>query len=155
MRVIAVAVALLAPAVAQAQPLAWERVTLPDQSASIDLPRDVFPVDRGASGAERHTFTTADARADVSLYSLPNQPQRTPAQFLDEEFSLPQSSAIYRRVTGNMLAVSGYRNDQIYYVRCNFARTRLQCVALNYPGDEKRRWDAIVTRISNSLSRGS
>jgi len=51
-----------------------------------------------------------------------------------------------------MLAVSGYRGDQIWYARCNFGRTRLHCVALNYPANEKRQWDAIVTRISHSLS---
>ena len=54
-----------------------------------------------------------------------------------------------------MLAVSGYRGDQIWYARCNFGRTRLNCVALNYPASEKRDWDAIVTRISNSLSGAS
>ena len=74
-------------------------------------------------------------------------------QALRDEFLMPTSSTVYRRVTRNMLAVSGYRGNQIWYARCNFGPTRLHCVALNYPAAEKRQWDAIVTRISNSLSR--
>jgi hypothetical protein len=142
------------PVATLAQSLNWERYSLGDGTAAVDLPLGVFAVDGGASrrGAG-HTFTTADGRADVSLYSIPNHPPRSPAQFLAQDFQLPQSSAIYRRVTGNMLAVSGYRGDQIWYARCNFGPQRLHCVALNYPASEKRRWDAIVTRISNSLSR--
>ena len=144
------------PLVASAQSLNWQRYNLGGGSASVDLPTGVFATDGGPSrqGAG-HTFMTPDGRADVSLYSIPNQPPRSPARFLEEDFQLPQSSAIYRRVTSNMLAVSGYRGDRIWYARCNFGAQRLHCVALNYPAREKRQWDAIVTRISNSLSRAS
>jgi hypothetical protein len=142
-----------ATSVAAAQPPNWTRYSLGEANASVDLPVNVFAVDAGpARKGAGHTFTTPDRRADVSLYSIPNDPPRSPAVFLKEDFQLPQSSAIYRRVTRNMLAVSGYRGDQIWYARCNFGRTRLHCVALNYPASEKLQWDAIVTRISNSLS---
>jgi len=60
--------------------------------ASVDLPLDVFAVDAGpARKGAGHTFTTPDGRADLSLYSLPNQPPRSPAVFLKEDFQLPQS----------------------------------------------------------------
>ena len=147
---------IVLPSAGLAQSSNWTRYSLGEASASVDLPVDVFAVDAGpARKGAGHTFTTTDGRADVSLYSLPNQPPRSPAVFLKEDFQLPQSSAIYRRVTRNMLTVSGYRGDQIWYARCNFGRTRLNCVALNYPAREKRAWDAIVTRISHSLSRAS
>lgn len=146
---------LLSPA-ALAQSPNWTRYSLDEARASVDLPLDVFAIDAGpAQKGAGHTFKTPDGRADVSLYSLPNQPPRSPAVFLREDFQLPQSSQVYRRVTRNMLAVSGYRGEQIWYARCNFGRTRLNCVALNYPASEKRAWDAIVTRISNSLSGAS
>ena len=147
---------IVLPSACCAQSPNWTRYSIRDASASVDLPLDVFAVDAGpAKSGAGHTFKTADGRADVSLYSIPNQPRRSPAMFLREDFQLPQSSAIYRRVTRNMLAVSGFRGDQIWYARCNFGRTRLNCVALNYPASEKRAWDAIVTRISNSLSGAS
>lgn len=142
--------------VAAAQPPNWTRYSLGGFGPSLDLPMEVFAVDAGpAKKGAGHTFTTPDGRADVSIYSIPNDPPRSPAVFLKEDFQLPQSSAVYRRVTRNMLAVSGYRGDQIWYARCNFGRARLHCVALNYPASEKQQWDAIVTRISNSLSGAS
>ena len=156
-RLLQVALLLIGlPSAGWAQSPNWTRYSLGEANASVDLPVDVFAVDAGPDrkGAG-HTFTTPDGRADVSLYSLPNQPPRSPAVFLKEDFQLPQSSQVYRRVTRNMLAVSGYRGDQIWYARCNFGRTRLNCVALNYPASEKREWDAIVTRISNSLAGAS
>jgi len=150
---VTIAVTLL-PNAGWAQSLDWTRYRLADGSAGIDLPFQLFSVDGGSSRrGSGHSFSTPDGRANVSLYTIANQPQRSPSEFLDQEFQLPRSSAIYRRVTGNMLAISGYRGDQIYYARCNFGRERLHCVALNYPADEKRRWDAIVTRVSRSLSR--
>jgi hypothetical protein len=152
--ILAVLCIVCLPIAASAQSLDWTRYSLGDGTAAVDLPVGVFATDSGPSkNGTGHTFTTTDGRADVSVYSITNQPPRSPAQFLAQDFQLPQSSAIYRRVTGNMLAVSGYRGDQIWYARCNFGRQRLHCVALNYPASEKRQWDAIVTRISNSLSR--
>jgi hypothetical protein len=38
--------------------------------------------------------------------------------------------------------------------RCNFAASSINCVLINYPAAEKRDWDGIVTRISNTLARG-
>jgi hypothetical protein len=147
---------IVVPAAAEAQSSNWTRYSLGEAGASVDLPADVFAVDAGpAKKGTGHTFTTADGRADVSIYTIPNQPPRSPAAFLREDFQLPQSSAIYRRLTRNMLAVSGYRGDQIWYARCNFGRARLHCVALNYPASEKLQWDVIVTRISHSLSNAS
>ncbi len=50
--------------------------------------------------------------------------------------------------------VSSFRNDMIWYNRCNFAGRIATCVLINYPASEKKQWDAVVTRISNSLSKG-
>lgn len=137
---------------ASAQTLDWSRYQV--GSATVDLPTSVFPTDAGPTrqGLGR-VMKTGDGRADVSVYSIPNEPRRSPRRFLEETFQLPPSAAVYRRVTHNMLAVSGYRGDQIWYARCNFGAHRLNCIALNYPANEKRQWDAIVTRISHSLSR--
>ena len=35
---------------------------------------------------------------------------------------------------------------------CNFAGRTANCVLINYPAAEKRQWDGIVTRISNTLA---
>ena len=136
-----------------AQDLSWSRCTDPNVSVSVDLPTDLFSVDRGPTEKlEGRSFTTSDGRADVSLYSVPVPAGATPASFFKNRFQLPSSSVVYRRLTKRILAVSGFRQDKIWYARCNFASHRANCVALNYPAAEKHRWDAVVTRISNSLS---
>jgi hypothetical protein len=48
--------------------------------------------------------------------------------------------------------VSSFKGDKIWYDRCNFSARFIHCVLINYPADEKREWDGIVTRISNTLS---
>jgi hypothetical protein len=49
--------------------------------------------------------------------------------------------------------VSSFRNGLIWYDRCNFVGQFITCVLINYPANEKSRWRAVITRISNSLSR--
>ena len=51
-------------------------------------------------------------------------------------------------------AISSEREGVIHYSRCNFsgrARGVIHCFDLMYPQEEKRSWDAVVTRISLSL----
>jgi hypothetical protein len=49
-------------------------------------------------------------------------------------------------------AVSGYKGDKVWYGRCNFSKGFVHCVLINYPAQEERAWDDIVTHISLSLS---
>jgi hypothetical protein len=136
-----------------AQEFSWSRYTDRDAGVSVDLPTDLFSVDSGTTEKlGGRAFTTADGRADVSLYSIPVAAGDTPRSFFKNRFQLPGSSVAYRRLTRRILAVSGFRDDKIWYARCNFASRRANCVALNYPAAEKRDWDAVVTRISRSLS---
>jgi hypothetical protein len=138
---------------ASAQPFQWSRYSDPQLGLSVDMPADLFADDSGpARDLPGRSFRTSDGRADMSVYAIDNRARETPATFLRNRFQLPGSSAAYRRVTPRLLAVSGFRGDQIWYARCNFTEAQINCVALNYPAREKRAWDAVVTRISNTLS---
>ena len=64
----------------------------------------------------------------------------------------PPSNIVYKRVTPNFFAVSSFRNGKIWYNRCNFAGRFMNCVLINYPAAEKRQWDSVVTRISDTLA---
>lgn len=152
-RFLLLAIATLPVTPSIAQQTDWLRYGDKDIGVSVDLPVNLFTVDRGPS--ERlngRTFATPDGRADVSLYSIPNTAGDTPRAFLEKRFELPSSSVVYQKVTNRIVAVSGFRGDRIWYARCNFNAGLVNCVALNYPTREKRLWDGIVTRISNSLS---
>jgi hypothetical protein len=64
----------------------------------------------------------------------------------------PPSNIEYQRVTPRFFVVSSFRQDKIWYNRCNFAGRFMNCVLINYPAAEKRQWDSVVTRISNTLT---
>ena len=56
------------------------------------------------------------------------------------------------RQRGGFFAVFGTRGATIYYERCNFPNMDvLSCFYVSYPAAEKAKWDAIVTRIGQSL----
>lgn len=138
---------------ANAQSTQWSRYSDPRIGVSADVPVEIFTVDQSPSNdLAGRTFKTADGRADLSIYAIPNALAEAPADFMQNRLQLPKAAVVYKRVTNRILAVSGFRGDKIWYARCNFAKTRVNCIAMNYPAAEKRDWDDVVTRISNTLS---
>jgi len=140
------------PALAQGH--AWE--TYADaRGTRIEYPADVFPMARdvGEDGVGQ-VFTTRDGRARLQMYSIPNSQALSPEQFMRNQFPVPRSTLTYDRVTPTFFAISSRRKGMIVYLRCNFSSNAggsLHCVDLRYPVNEKRAWDAIVTRVSLSV----
>ena len=119
----------------------------------VQYPADVFSVARNRGDSGR-VLTTADGRARIHMYSLPNANALSPAAMMRSQFPGRRSALSYDRVTRNFFAVSKQENGLIYYLRCNFsgnAGGTMHCVDIRYPAREKRAWDGIVTRISRSL----
>lgn len=145
----AVAISVL-PGLAAAQSTAWQTYVVGETGAKVDLPVTVFSRDAGKPDAGYgRRFLTADGRANLTVQSIPNPTSDSPAVFLAKKN--PPSGIVYKRVTGRFFVVSSIRNGRIWYNRCNRAARYMQCVLINYPAAEKRRWDGVVTRISNSL----
>ncbi len=153
------AVSLLAATVLALRPVSalaqqnWQRYVVTETGASVDVPKHIFTEEAGKpeTGYGR-SFLTSDRRANLTVQSLRTDANDTPSAFLAKKH--PPSGIVYRRVTRNFFVVSSFRNDLIWYNRCNFAVGLVTCVLINYPAAEKKRWDAAVTRISNSLSNG-
>jgi hypothetical protein len=137
--------------VAAAQPISWQRFVVPETMASVDVPTTVFTEDAGKpeTGYGRR-FLTSDRRANLTVQSVPNEAGDSPAIFLAKKN--PPADIVYKRVTPRFFVVSSFRNDMIWYNRCNFAGRFMNCVLINYPAAEKRQWDSVVTRISNTLT---
>ncbi len=144
----------LLPMAAVAQPIGWQKFVVPETGAKVDLPNEIFSEEVGAPdhGYGRR-FQTSDGRANLTVDSFPNEADDSPRSFLEKHFKLPPSAAVYRRVGASFFAVSGFHEKDIWYNRCNFAGRFIHCVALNYPANEKRQWDYIVTQISNTLAK--
>jgi hypothetical protein len=152
-RLMAAIILTVSPTLALAQQNDWQRYVVAESGASVDLPRHVFSEDAGPpESGHGGKFLTADKRANLTVQSIPNVTGDSPAAFLARKN--PPPGIVYKRVTDRFFVVSSFRNGLIWYNRCNFARRTATCVLINYPASEKKQWDAVVTRISNSLSKG-
>jgi hypothetical protein len=130
----------------------WRTFTIPDTELSVDVPVSIFTKDAGATdGGNGRRFFTRDDRADLTIESVPNPKNDTPAVFLEK--MQPPARIQYKRVTHRFFAVSSIRNGRTWYNRCNQARGFMNCVLINYPAEEDRQWDTVVTRISLSLAK--
>jgi hypothetical protein len=153
-RVLLAAAALaLLPAFASAEPSRWKRFDIAETRSGADVPIDVFTSEAGKPdsgyGAK---WLSGDGRANLTIQAVANDANQTPAAFL--AVMNPPPGIVYKRVTRDFFVVSSFRNGKIWYNRCNFGGGHVTCVLINYPASEKTQWDAIVTRISHSLSGG-
>jgi hypothetical protein len=143
------------PHAAQAQmpadDLGWRQYIDERTGTRVDFPSALFSVDGGTTerGVGR-VFESDDGRAKFSAYALENEEGDTPRSYLRKFLKVNPSTIDYRRVTDRFFAVSGVRNGEVYYSRCNFHGT-MHCIYISYPQRELRAWDRIVTRISMSL----
>jgi hypothetical protein len=133
----------------------WRTYVDPDRGTAVEYPAGVFSVEAGApdrgSGRE---FRTKDGRARLIIYTLPNEERRSPRSYLRRHLLLAPGALQYTRVARQFFAISGTRNDNVFYSRCNFPNRRhgdMRCIFLEYPERETKAWDAIVTRVSLSL----
>jgi hypothetical protein len=141
----------LLPVCAVAQPIVWQTYVIKETGAKVDVPISIFSNEAGKppEGYGRH-FLTSDGRANFTVQSIPNTSDDSPAVFLAKK--KPPAGIIYKKVTSRFFVASSILNDRIWYNRCNRAAGYMECVLINYPAAEKRQWDGVVTRISNSLA---
>jgi len=138
------------PTFAFAGDMEWRRYAIPSTGTSVEMPVSIFTHDAGPpEGGTGRRFFTEDRRADLTVQSVPNPENDSPATFLAKRG--PPAAIKYKRVTSNFFVVSSTRNDRIWYNRCNRANGHMDCVLINYPAVEKRQWDDVVTRISLTL----
>ena len=143
-------VGLFAPALAVAGDTEWRRYVIPSTGTSVDMPVSIFSSDAGPpEGGTGRKFFTEDRRADLTVQSVPNPANDSPAAFLARK--RPPAGIVYKRITPDFFVVSSIRNDRIWYNRCNRGNGTMNCVLINYPAREKRQWDGVVTRISHTL----
>ncbi|MVT51109.1 hypothetical protein GPL17_11465 [Bradyrhizobium yuanmingense] len=130
----------------------WRIYRIPESGTSVDIPASIFTEPAGKPDGYGQQFRSSDGSADLTVQAVENRQRLSPAEFLAGKN--PPTGIIYRRITSSFFVVSSIKRDKIWYNRCNFARGYVHCVLINYPAAQKRRWDAVVTRISRSLHGG-
>jgi hypothetical protein len=150
--IVGLTIGLAAPLAASADNTQWRQFVIPSTGAKVDIPVSIFTEDAGASeGATKRRFFTSDHRANLTVQSVRNPENYSPATLLAKQH--PPTGIQYRRVTPRFFAVSSIKNGRTSYNRCNLVNEYMNCVLINYPASEDRHWDSIVTRISLSLGR--
>ena len=136
------------------KPVDWRTFEVPDFGTTVQYPAGIFsPAGKPETGVGQR-FERADGRAVLSIYSRRNEAGDNPATYLRHNLRVSRSVLDYARITRSFFAISSERQGVILYSRCNFsggARGAVHCFDLKYPQEEKRAWDAVVTRISLSL----
>jgi hypothetical protein len=139
------------PPVVRAEGTAWQRFVVPTTGTNVEIPVTIFSKDAELpDGGTGRRFYTDDRRANLTVQSVANPENDSPATFLAKKN--PPPGIMYKRVTPNFFVVSSIRNDRIWYNRCNRSGGYMDCVLISYPAAEKRQWDGVVTRISHSLA---
>jgi len=132
----------------------WRTFEVPDFGTKVQYPADIFsPAGQPEVGLGQR-FERADGRAVLSIYARSNKAGETPRTYLRKHLRVNRSALDYVRIARSFFAISSERDGVILYSRCNFsggARGTIHCFDLKYPRQEKRSWDAVVTRISLSL----
>jgi hypothetical protein len=154
-RFIAIAIGLgfaaLSPIKAVTAPIDWTRYQIAETGAAVDIPSSIFSEEAGKpESGHGGRWLTPDRRADLTVQSMANDAGLSPGAFLARKN--PPAGIVYKRVTPRFFVVSSFRKGKIWYDRCNFAGRFINCVLINYPASEKRQWDSVVTRISNTLA---
>jgi hypothetical protein len=153
--IILVTIASIAQAQSREQtPVDWRTFEIPDFGTRIQYPAGIFSSAGKPETGVGQRFERADGRAVLSVYSRANEAGDNPATYLRSNLRVSRSALDYARITRSFFAISSERHGVILYSRCNFsggARGVIHCFDLKYPQEEKRSWDAVVTRISLSL----
>ena len=98
-------------------------------------------------------YRSPDGTAWVSLFaSHARDPSREA-----RSFGTPRQGerVTYNRKTKRFVAIAGYVEDRIFYRKSNLAcgQSRWHHIAMEYPAEDKRKMDDLVTRIAHGMNR--
>jgi hypothetical protein len=90
----------------------WQRYTVPETVANVDLPTTIFTKDTGQPGeGYGRRFITPDGPATLAMRSIPNAAHDSPATFLAKKN--PPADIAYKRIANRFFVVSSFRKDSI------------------------------------------
>jgi hypothetical protein len=104
------------------------------------------------SGSKARTFVSPDGAARLRLGYVSAR-RESLRRDMDALTYRDGETITYERRGGSWLAVSGYREGEIFYRKSNLAcrGTRWHTVELRYPREAKQRLDRVVTTIARNM----
>jgi hypothetical protein len=108
-QLLAIVLFSLMPAAGSSAAAEWRKYNIAETGLSVDVPVTVFTEDAGPpEGTAGRRFFTADRRADLTIKSIPNSENDSPASFLEK--MQPPAGIQYKRVTSHFFAVSSIKD---------------------------------------------
>ena len=148
-----IGICAVASAAAQEQ---WATYSNARFGTTADYPVSLFSMrDPPPDNGDGQVFHTEDRRAHLTVWGAHNADGDSAQSYLKRYGT--QDAVSYRRVTARYYVVSGTREGDIFYERCNFSAKPdgiIDCLNVTYPAQDKAAWDPIVTRLSESLRGG-
>jgi hypothetical protein len=142
----------------------WRRFTDPEFGYSIDLPDDGFDVEVDAT-KNGLTLYEIGGRGQIDVYAFENEQQLSLAQVRDalaqadriEDITYSRSGASWFVISGHYRRLADEATDLIFYAKFRFSADRrvLSAFEASYPITDKERFDPIIERIEDSLTRPS
>jgi hypothetical protein len=138
-------------------PLATAILILSPSGSTLAEPRSLVPegwrevAPPRAEGGER-LFVSPDGRARLRLGHIVARREQFRGD-IDRLTYRDGETITYQRRGGSWLAVSGYRDGEIFYRKSNLAcrGTRWHTIELQYPRELKRRLDPVVTALAHDM----
>ncbi len=99
-------------------------------------------------------WTSPDGRASLAAYGADNIFGFSPRQ--DETAISHNMAVVYRNISGNIVTVSGYRDDgrTIVYERDVVGTGAIDTLYWAYPASQKARWNTAVTATAQAFQPG-
>jgi len=139
----------------------WTTYVNPRFGTRAEVPLNGFSADRPPENGDGQSWTSADGKGRISVYGSFIVVAETFRGY--REFTLNTARAdgvtiTYSAGTGDWFAYSGTRGSVIVYMKALLSKDCTAPIAhhiyLRYPATQRKRYDAIVTRIANSLRAG-
>jgi hypothetical protein len=149
---VAAIVVALAPLAAFAQ-AKWLTYTNVRFAFAVDYPADTFPSYVESDNSDGATFSASEPGVELRAFGFWNNDHQRSRTLLTERYAGKTLS--YSAVKRDYFVASGRQEGRdgaaIFYDRCNLAGERVVCVNLVYPAAQKKKWDAVVSRVTRSL----
>lgn len=145
---------LILAALSPAEAHRWTLYMNPRFGTRLLYPADMFGRGTESDNGDGITLRAPDG-ASLAIFGRWHIDEESPAQFVRTLTGTSEYRQVrYRLVRPDFAVLSGERGDRIYYERYAFAGRAgaVHGFVLEYPAAHRARWDAIVARLSASLS---
>jgi hypothetical protein len=122
---------------------------------TVDLSGGLLAQYRAVTSPDGITLTSPDGGVVVEVFGSWNETDRTLGSVVTQyKREVPDARFTYEWQGANAAVLSGYQGDDIFYVRIAMSRDRSRAAVLSmiYAAELKQHLDAVVSRLSRSLS---